>query len=372
MFWRAGIEAPPNFSFRLSGRNPIDGDTAIDDTGTNSYQLPMNAADASLAMRAFSFEKQPFSNVGERDFYFSTPALTARLEELSCAVESGHVLLIDEPGSGKSTMLDNFVASAAERWRIFRLHTGEHHTAKEFAHSLVSTFGLPFREPIAAELRDADTLLELLTTRSQLAVIVIDDVHRLEIGALEQLVYLTKRWESYSVRFLICAEPGLLEKIESLPEDNRLAGHVTRFGMPRFDHEQVGDYLHMCLFRAGLVGDSPFDHTLVSKVTERARGLVGAIDAIARELLEESAADGKHLGGDDTPPGGSRRWSVAIVAAAGLGALLMFAFPGVSTTHDGVESRARSQVFRSSITPAARESAGSGHERSAPADLAAP
>ena len=51
----------------------------------NSYQLPARAADAFLAMRAFSLEKEPFSSGGERNFYFSTPALTARLEEL-CSV----------------------------------------------------------------------------------------------------------------------------------------------------------------------------------------------------------------------------------------------------------------------------------------------
>lgn len=323
-------------------------------------------------MGAFSLEKEPFSKDGERDFYFSTPALTARLEDLSRAIEDGHVLLIDEPDSGKSTMLASFVESAARRWRVFPLQAGRHHGAKEFAHELVSTFGLPLREPVAAELRDADTLLELLTARSQFAVIVIDDAHRLEAAALEQLVYLTKRWEPYNVRFLICAEPELLEKIDALPGDNRIPGAVSTLGMPRLDHEQVGDYLQMCLFRAGLAGDSPFDHRLVSKVTERARGLVGAIDAIARELLEQAVDEGESHSSDGTSPDGSRRWPVAIVAAAGLGALLMVAVPGISTTHDGAKSPARAEVFRSSIRPVSRESDGERRIRSASADRATP
>lgn len=333
----------------------------------NSYQLPARAADAFLAMRAFSLEKEPFSSGGERDFYFSTPALTARLEELCSVAENSHVLLVDEHGSGKSTMLDSFVESVGERWRIFRMRADERGCGKGFAHALVSTFRLPVREPIDAELSDADTFLELLTTRSQRAVIVIDDAHRLEREALEQLLYLARRWESYSVRFLIGAEPVLLELIEPLPESSRFTGTATTLAMPRFDHEQVADYLHMCLFRAGLVGDSPFDHTLVSKVTDRARGLVGAIDPIARELLREAVDGGRPEADDDTSRRDSRRWPLAIVAAAGFGALLTVAVPHVSTSNDGVQSPARAGTFRSSITPAPRERAGKRFLRSAPA-----
>jgi type II secretory pathway predicted ATPase ExeA len=323
-------------------------------------------------MRPFSLEKEPFPDAAEREFYFSTPALTACLEELGRSIESGHVLLVDDAGSGKTTMLENFVESANERWRIFRLQAREHDDAKEFAHALVSTFGLPLREPVAAELRDADTLLELLTTRSQFAVIVIDDVHRLEADALEQLLYLAKRWEGYSVRFLICAEPALIENLESLPEDNGFPGSVTTLAMPRFDHEQVGDYLHMCLFRAGLVGDSPFDPALVSTVVERARGLVGAIDPIARELLDEAGSHGRIRGRDDDARGVSRRWPVAVVAAAGLGALLTVAVPGISRSPGEAQSQGHAEVFRSGITPAPRKSAGRRMERSAAADSAGP
>ena len=320
-------------------------------------------------MQAFSFEKEPFPDAADGEFFFSTPALTARLAELCAAIENGHVLLMDEAGSGKSTMLDSFAGASCEDWRIFRLCVGEHHSAKEFTHALVSTFGLPLREPIAAELRDADTLLELLTTRSQIAVIVIDDVHLLERAALEQLLYLAKRWEPYSVRFLICAEPGLKAQLDSLPDDNCLTGRVTTLAVPRFDLEQVSDYLHMCLFRAGLVGDSPFDPTVVSEVTKKARGLVGAIDPIARDLLKENGTKGRKGG-----RGGAamRRWPVAIVAVAGLGALLTVAVPSPSTPQDRMASHRHLEVFRSGINPAPRESALNRRERSASADSARP
>lgn len=320
-------------------------------------------------MRPFSLTREPFSDTADREFYFSTPALSARLEELCRAIEDSHVLLVDDEGSGKSTMLDDFTEETAERWRVFRFRTGEYRNAEEFTHDLFSTFGLPLREPVAAELTDADTLFELLETRSRLAVIVMDDVHRLERDALELLLRLTRRWERYGVRFLICAEPELLEKLETLEEGGGLRARATTLGMPRFDHEQVGDYLHMCLFRAGLVGDSPFDPALVAEVTERARGLVGAIDPIARELLERVGEGRPRRAGGDTSSGASRRWPVTLVAAAGLGALLVIAVPAKPTTTNQVESRDHAGEFRSSIMPALSPSGADAGGRSAPADL---
>jgi type II secretory pathway predicted ATPase ExeA len=323
-------------------------------------------------MSAFSLDKEPFPKAGRDEFYFSTPALTARLDELCGAIDRGNVLLLDEQASGKSTMLDSFVETGCERWRIFRLQANAHMSAKEFVHELVTTFGLPPREPAAAELRDADTLLELLSTRSQVAVIVIDDVHLLQSSALEQLLYLARRWESYSVRFLICAEPGLIDRLESLPEGDHFPGAVTTLGMPRFNHEQVGDYLHMCLFRAGLVGDSPFDPAIVASLTEKARGLVGVIDPLARELLGGAREKRCHPGRGDAKQRRALRWPVAVVAVAGSGVLLMAALPGLPSPQSKVESRQNLEVFQSSIRLAPRQGTGDLPERSATADALVP
>ena len=314
-------------------------------------------------MPIFSFEKEPFPESGSEEFYFSTPALTARLGEVREAVHRGHVLLIDEQASGKSTMLDNLVAAQSEQWRIFRLQASGQQSAKALLHDLMSAFGLPIREPAAAELRDADTLLELLSSRSQLAVILIDDAHRLERDALEQLAYLVRRWQAYGVRFLICAEPRLTAQLACLDNDTGLPDPVETFSMPRFEHQQVSDYLHMCLYRAGLVGDSPFDSAGVALVADRANGLVGAIDSVARELLKASGSDRRDRGVRDM-----RRVPAALLAVAGLGIFLTLAVPGPSASQADKQARDRAEVFRSSITLAPRESIEDTRNPSATAD----
>lgn len=328
-------------------------------------------------MSAFSLEKEPFPVAAVDGFYFSTPALVARREELSSAIETGHVLLIDQKASGKSTMLDDFSEAAVERWRVFRLQADEGMSAKDFVQALVGIFGLPTREPPAAALRDADALLELLTAQSRLAVIVVDDVHRLEGDTLEQLLYLVKRWTAYSVRFLICAEPGLMERLEWAQGGGHLPGSVATFDMPRFDHEQAGDYLHLCLFRAGLAGDSPFDPGVVTVVMQKAHGLVGAIDELARELLASAAAGARseeherRASHGKRQHAGVRRWSLALVVAAGLGALLTMAMPGSATSPMKARSQGHPQAFRSSISTGSRDPAQRPRDRSASADAIA-
>lgn len=322
-------------------------------------------------MPEFSLEKEPFPESAGEKFYFSTPALTARLGELREAVGCGHVLLIDEQGSGKSTMLDSLAEAQSEQWRVFRLQARRLRSARGLLHDLMSAFGLPMREPAAAELRDADTFLELLSSRGKLAVIVIDDAHRLERMALEQLLYLARRWHAYGVHFLICAEPSLTGQLASLDADAKLPGPVATLGMPRFEHEQVSDYLHLCLFRAGLVGDSPFDSAGVAAVTDRANGLVGAIDPVARELLNAGVSNCRG-GARYQGPAGRRRWRAALAAVAGLGALLTIAVPAPSTSRDYTQTRGQVEVFRSGITLAPWDGVEGSRNVSATADFIAP
>ncbi len=325
-------------------------------------------------MSAFSLEKEPFPEAAGDPYYFSTPALTARLEDLCAAVDRGHVLLVDEEDSGKSTMLDSFVEATCERWRIFRLQARTSMCAKSFTRELVSAFGLAPRESVAAQLRDADTLLEKLTTQSRVAVIAIDDVHLLDSTVLEQILYLMKRWERTCARFLICAEPDLMKRLESLREGGDFPGGATTLDMPRFDREQVSDYLQLCLFRAGLAGDSPFDPAIVTNLTEKARGLVGAIDPVARQLLDEAGVErrnrGRGRGRGRRAQVVARRWPVAVIAAAGLGVLLTAANPGISTSRIEVEPGRHRDVFRSSITLAVEESVKERGGLSASADSA--
>jgi hypothetical protein len=110
-------------------------------------------------------------------------------------------------------------------------------------------------------------------------------------------------------------------------------------------------------------------------VTEKADGLVGAIDPIARELLnspatQEGCRDRARRGHREKTL--ARRWPVAVVAAAGLGVLLTVMITGTSTTRTKVESNRHLEGFRSGVTLAPRGLEGRSRERSASADTLTP
>lgn len=311
-------------------------------------------------MSAFSLEQEPFPQSPESDFYFSTPALEARLDVLVAALDGGNVLLVDDEGAGKSTMLRRYAATAAGATRIVQIRGSERCSAKSLLDEVVASLGLPPRAPAAAELRDADTLLELLERRSQTVAVIVDDADCLQHEALAQLLYLARRWHGYRVRFVIAGAPALGAGLDSLPESEGLAGPVARLHMPRFDEGQVADYLHMRLFRAGLSGDSPFAPDVVATVARESRGLIGAIDPVARRVLGQ-------LGTGSREAAPARRWPFGLVALAGLWVLLAAAVPGPRTPMEKPAVRPLDGVFRSSITPASgmrREERG----RSASAD----
>lgn len=316
-------------------------------------------------MPRFSLKSDPFPAQADGEFHFSSPALVARLHELEEALGRGHVLLVDESGSGKSTLLDRHAETLDASTRSVRLEGGEQQCAKRLVHALVSGFGLPLREPVAAGLRDADALLEHLASRCQRPLIVVDDAHRMADDALDQLGYLARRWERFGIRFLLCGEPMLYGRLRHFP------GPSVTLEMPRLDAGQVSDYLHMRLVRAGLVGDSPFGPAQVAAITEGARGLVGAIDPAARRLFDGLVAQSGDSGG--APKLAARRWPLGLAMLAGLGALLAIALPEGSEPATEPRADAPVEIFRSNITPAREESEGAvGPRRSASADAVAP
>ena len=77
--------------------------------GTNSYQLPDNAADPFCVCPHSASKKTLSRKPGAALSTSPHPALAARLDELRAALERRHVLLVDEAGSGKSTTLDKIV-----------------------------------------------------------------------------------------------------------------------------------------------------------------------------------------------------------------------------------------------------------------------
>ena len=106
-------------------------------------------------MPVYKLEREPFPEERSEPFYLSTRALAARLEEVRVALARGHVLLVDEAGSGRSTLAERLTRDAPEAWRCFRVDARPTADETVFVRELLERLGLPAREPGRAARRDA-------------------------------------------------------------------------------------------------------------------------------------------------------------------------------------------------------------------------
>jgi DamX protein len=221
------------------------------------------ALDNSLAV--YGIRKNPFP-IGEADdFFFSTPSLEAHIRALRNLVEYGDLLLVISgvEGAGK---------------------THASMTVDSLVDALLTGFGV--------HARGDDTMADEALLRSHLAqahndgdiaVLAVDDAHLLPRTCTDFLLGLAQQHDDIELRVMFATEPGRLGFSTSDPK------HVHVVVLKPFDVQQCGDYLHTRLSHAGLVGDSPFDASVVDEIHQDSGGIPGEIHPLAVHALLANA-----------------------------------------------------------------------------------
>nr|VFK51318.1 MAG: Cell division protein DamX, binds to the septal ring, contains C-terminal SPOR domain [Candidatus Kentron sp. TUN] len=256
------------------------------------------------------------------DFFFTTPALTQRLDLLRHLIGSSGFLLIlsGERGSGKSTLLKHLFTSADPQWEICAVppskfsandttqpkvdlpgkrevarktltHTRDqrHFTRnhRKLPERLLEGFNLSLFDQDANSIQD--TLfahIRTLCTSGKLPLIVVGDSKILssnDIQLLAELSYGNQRLDS---RIILICQPEDTRRIRELivaVSGDELAPTVD---IPPLDEEQVGDYLHLRWNRTNPVGDDPFTDRVIRSIYHASKGLPANIDRLADRFLQ--------------------------------------------------------------------------------------
>jgi len=240
-------------------------------------------------LRRYGLERDPFAD--HDDCFFSTAACAQRLELLRHFLggpQAQAVALVEERGAGKRTLARRLVTELGLDWEACRVPPGPGTLASLREHVAARAAGAP------EAARDAAPLL------------VVEEAHALTAQALEHALALGQGRAAPAARLLLVGESGLQARLNEVLEDD----WVPMVDLPPWDVEAVGDYVHLRLARAGLVGNSPFTDGMIRSIHHAANGRPGAVNALARQLLLERGRGAR---------GGRRR---ALAAALGLGALL--------------------------------------------------
>lgn len=238
------------------------------------------ALEETLAV--YGIRKNPFPIDEVDGYFFSSPNLGKQLKVLRNLVDYGELLLVISglEGAGKTAFLRRFLLVADKRWQCCEIFANGSMTINSLVHDLLTGFGLRAHDDDA---QADETLLRAhlasIRAAGDVALVAVDDAHLLPQICTEFLLGLAERRVDMELRLLLTTEPG---RLGVSTNDSK---HVHVVVLKPFDAPQCGDYLNTRLSNAGLVGDSPFNDSVVDNIHQDSGGLPGAMHPLALHTL---------------------------------------------------------------------------------------
>ena len=263
----------------------------------------------------FGLKRAPFAPVVEDAFFFADPAISQRLDMLRHLVQYSDLLLVvmGEQGSGKTTLLQQLAGSIRDQMRVCRVD-GEHGMdAERLPGRIAAGFGF---SPAVDEVDALVKKLEQLPD-DQPPLLLIDDAHRLDTGALVFLLKLAERdcSDGRRLRIVLFCEPSIGELLAA-PAIEPLRDRISQtMAVSPLTEEQTGAYIRHRMRAAGQQTESPFSPKLVKMIHNSARGNPGRINALAHQaLMEMSGEDPRRNPVTALLPESGLQWPLALVA----------------------------------------------------------
>lgn len=215
---------------------------------------------------------EPFSDaVNEKSFYYY-PALKQRLSLLTRLFdgESRIIIVVGDKGSGKTLLLNQFLATRQSEWKKCLIHPGRSSDTGKVPDGMQSYKGF-------------------INKSKPLPVIALDDAHDLDIASLSFILKMTGEDEhAGSVgQLILFGEPSILQLVSRLedhiPEDQS----IEKIHMPVLSHKETLEYISRRICATGYTGPPPFTTQEISRIHDASGGVPGKINLYAEEAMEK-------------------------------------------------------------------------------------
>src|SRR3569832_1654787 len=146
----------------------------------------------------FGLLSVPFTGPAGSNFFYAVANRELRLDLLQHLAPYCEVLIVSGgAGSGKTMLLQQFIARAAETWRtaVVSVHPGM--DGEAFTTAVMNAFGLPMDASVPLERRTGVIdHLRALRQGARMRILIVDDAQHLDTNAMELVLGLCEENET--------------------------------------------------------------------------------------------------------------------------------------------------------------------------------
>ena len=239
-------------------------------------------------LHAWSLRCHPFEQRVDAQFFYAGSALMQRLDLLTHLVQFGESLVVvsGPPGSGKSSLLEQFLAHINPQWTVCLIDGKQN-----------DPLAVRLAETLGTTRDDERSLLSHWAAQSEASqhlVIVVDNAEQLDASDCQRLCELTAQPDSERLRMVLFGTADTERCVRAALEQTDSKRSCQLLEVPRLTEEETAAYLMYRLAVAGYSGESPFTLTEVRAMCKAADGRPGGINRLAHESLIEHHARAKN------------------------------------------------------------------------------
>jgi general secretion pathway protein A len=237
----------------------------------------------------FGFIKLPFSVAADPSNFYLSSTHQEALTNLHYGVQSrkGLIAVIGEPGTGKTSLLRMFVASAPPNIRTAIIYDPRI-SWKTMLRLILSKCGINApRSDCEGMMRRLEAHLKRELKQQRSVVLLIDEAQTLSDDLLEHLRLLSNL-EAEQEKLLQIVLVGQSELEEKLSEAKFAALQqriALRLQLSALQPEEVDGYIKFMLQKAGYQGKELFDATAVERIADYSRGIPRLISSLCDNAL---------------------------------------------------------------------------------------